>query len=78
MTNTGSKITIRNKKSATAFSKRHFSMQPKAGSRRSHMAVSNSSPSKGFGEQPASDSLDSDRVEKLNLFGRPTYTKNQA
>ena len=61
------------KKSATSFSKRHYSMQP--GSRRSNLLNSNRSQRKG-GELPTSDSQESDRVEKLNLFGKPTYTKN--
>ena len=67
-----SKIMIQ-KKSATSFSKRHYSMPP--GSRRSNMVNSKSSQRKG-GELPDSDILDSERAEQLNLFGRPTFTKN--
>ena len=61
------------KKSATTFSKRHYSQQ--AGSRRSTMLNSDRSQRKG-GDLESLDSAD--RAEKLNLFGRPTYTKNQA
>ena len=39
------------------------------------MVNSKSSQRKG-GEFPASDILDSERAEQLNLFGRPTFTKN--
>ena len=56
------------KKGLTAFSKRHKSMQPGSSTRRGTFSSST--------RNVEPNELDTETVEKLNLFGRPTYTKN--